>query len=77
MVAFSVRGQLVGGYFWHFGQNGQKLYENCKKNIFGAKYGGMGGGQANFLGSGGILLQSLHHGKRIMVCLNQPLDMSW
>ena len=33
-----------------FGQNGQKLHENYKIGIFGQNWGG---GQANFLGSGG------------------------
>ena len=50
---FPKRGQLVGG---QFGQNGQKLHENDKINIFGSKEWGRGacGGQANFSGSGGI-----------------------
>ena len=41
--------QLVGE---QFGQNIQKLQENCKINIFGSKQSGRHGGQANFLGSG-------------------------
>ena len=48
-LGFPEWGQLVGG---QFGQNGQKLHENDKIDIFGSKQ--WGGGQANFLGSGGI-----------------------
>ena len=42
--------RLVGG---GFGQNGQKLHENYKINILGAKQWGDMEGQANFLVSGG------------------------
>ena len=45
-------GATIGG--GQFGQNGQKLHEIDKISIFGSKqWGGMGGGQADFLGSGG------------------------
>ena len=47
--------QLVGG---QFGQNIQKLQGNYKINIFGTKQWGRHKGQANFLGSGGILCKS-------------------
>ena len=44
-------GSTGGG---QFGQNSQKLHENDKIDIFGSKqWGDMGGGQANFSGSGG------------------------
>ena len=43
--------RLVGG--GGFGQNGQKLHENYKINILGAKQWGDMEGQANFLVSGG------------------------
>ena len=37
----------------HFGQNGQKLYENCKIIISRAKQRVTWGEQGNFLGSSG------------------------
>ena len=55
----SLRGQGFPNGFdlWgggQFGQNGQKLNENYKINLFGAKeWRGYWGRQANFLGSGG------------------------
>ena len=37
-----------------FGQNDQKMYENYKKTFLKTVGGNMGGGESNFLGSGGI-----------------------
>ena len=42
---FPIRVQLVGRYFW---QSGQKLDENNKINILGAKLGDMGRGKPIF-----------------------------
>ena len=56
---FPIRVQLVGRYFW---QSGQKLDENNKINILGAKLGDMGRGQATFWGSGGTSTSPLTNG---------------
>ena len=48
---FPIRDQLVGG---HFRQNDQKVQENYKSNIFGAKQWCDMGGQADFSGSGRV-----------------------
>ena len=45
-AGFSIWVRLAGG---HFGQNGQKLHENCRINILGQTSRGHGG-QANFWG---------------------------
>ena len=45
--SFPNRVRLVGG---HFGQNGQKVYDNYKSNIFGAKQWVNMQGQGNILG---------------------------
>ena len=48
----------------HFGQHDQKLHENYKINILGAKQCGKMGGQANLLGGEGSL-RSLRLGETL------------